>query len=81
MNGRELPSPDEVVSWLREMPAQWLDELQQATLEGDLLKIASVIADGHTHKPELATALLDMANNFAHDHILEIIAEAVSSPS
>jgi CheY-like chemotaxis protein len=58
---------------LLEMPVEWLAEMRQATLEGDLRWMAALIEQIRDHAPYLADRLAELADNFEHDEILSLI--------
>ena len=55
---------------LGDMPAEWLSDLRQATVEGDLDWMATLIEDAQEREPTRAAALAELAHNFRHDEIL-----------
>ncbi|OWY67549.1 hypothetical protein B7486_30600 [cyanobacterium TDX16] len=64
-------------SSLQIMPHQWLEHLQQAAAQLDGETIAQLVAQiPETHAP-LATALLEQANNFDFDDILNLAQAAI----
>jgi signal transduction histidine kinase len=64
---------------LADMPAMWLANLRQATLEGDLGWIAALIEQIHPQHADLADMLTDLADRFAHDEILELARQATEN--
>jgi PAS domain S-box-containing protein len=62
---------------LAEMPAEWLADLRQATIEGDVDWMATLIEAAREHDPAHATALAELAYHFRHDEILRQIESAI----
>jgi response regulator of citrate/malate metabolism len=58
---------------LAAMPSDWLAGLRQATLEGDLGWMATLISQVRAEAPDMADALSDLATNFRHDEMLQAI--------
>ncbi len=55
------------------MPADWIVSLRQAAMEADSNKIKMLADQVHDQKPDLASALTELADNFDHDAILNAI--------
>ena len=66
----------DMASILSTMPQKWLADMQQATLEGDLDWVATLIAQIRSQNKDLANALDEWANNFEFDEIMAIIQQA-----
>ncbi|MBN1583218.1 MAG: response regulator [Anaerolineae bacterium] len=64
---------DVEVSSLAGMPPEWLADLHQATVEGDLTRMESLIMQIQEQHPSIASTLMKMAHNFEHDAILALI--------
>jgi two-component system sensor histidine kinase ChiS len=58
---------------LATMPREWLDELQEATILGNLQGIMAVVDRVRERDPALAEVLERLASSFAHDVILAAI--------
>jgi CheY-like chemotaxis protein len=58
---------------LEGMPAHWIVSLRQAAMEADSNKIKMLADQIHGQKPDLASALTELADNFDHDTILNAI--------
>ena len=56
--------------------SQWLADLRQATIEGDLKWMETLSAQIREQHPALADRLRELADNFEHDAILRLIQEA-----
>jgi signal transduction histidine kinase/ActR/RegA family two-component response regulator len=63
------------------MPAQWLADMRQAVLEGDLGRTERLIQEIRTDYAALADALGQLAGGFEHDRLLNLIRRAIESPS
>ena len=57
------------------LPAEWVDNLQQAILQGDLQLMAAVIEQIRTLNTPLATGIRGCIDNFEYDRILTLIPE------
>jgi signal transduction histidine kinase len=58
---------------LEGMPEHWIICLRQAAMEADSNKIRTLADQINGQKPDLASALTDLADNFDHDAILDAI--------
>jgi CheY-like chemotaxis protein len=56
-------------------PSEWRAALRQATLEGDLGWMATLIEQIRDHDPALASGLAKLADNFEHRRILSLFQE------
>jgi CheY-like chemotaxis protein len=75
--GISLSSEDrELIEKLARMPKAWLSALEQATILGDLETITNLLGEASEQDMVLANALSEMANNFEHDKMLFLIAQA-----
>jgi CheY-like chemotaxis protein len=61
---------------LATMPIEWLMDLRQATLEGDLGQLGALIEQIKEQNPTLSKTLIELAHNFEHELILELIQQA-----
>jgi CheY-like chemotaxis protein len=52
------------------MPGEWLADLRQATIEGDLDWMVTLIEVAQERDPARVAALAELAHNFRHDEIL-----------
>jgi len=66
---------------LEGMPAQWLADLRQAVLEGDLGRTERLLQEIRADYAALADALGQLADGFEHDRLLNLIRRAIESPS
>ncbi|MGB8644710.1 MAG: histidine kinase dimerization/phospho-acceptor domain-containing protein [Anaerolineae bacterium] len=57
-------------------PAEWLTELRQATIEGDLDRMASLADQIRGQNPALSNRLAELIYNFEHKRILELVEKA-----
>jgi two-component system sensor histidine kinase ChiS len=64
------------VKRLAQMPAGWRDELRQATLLGYQDQILALIEQGNQNDPELTHQLQDLAQQYQHESILELLSQA-----
>jgi signal transduction histidine kinase/ligand-binding sensor domain-containing protein/ActR/RegA family two-component response regulator len=71
--GTTLPDGPTLSAALATMPPAWLDELQEATILGNLQGIMAVVDRVRERDRALAEALERLANGFAHDVILGAI--------
>lgn len=75
--GISLTSEDrELIEKLTRMPKTWLSALEQATILGDLETITNLLGEASEQDIVLANALSELANNFEHDKMLFLIAQA-----
>ena len=66
----------ELVERLAALPADWVTDLQQATILGDLDSILTLIDQIRGQDATLAKALANLARDFDHDRILTLIQRA-----
>ena len=58
------------------MPNGWLADMRQATIEGDLGRMMTLIEQARDRDAALANMLTSLADNFDHDGILNLIRQA-----
>jgi two-component system sensor histidine kinase/response regulator len=71
--GPAAPPVDEgdlLVAWLRQAEPAWLDELERATILGDLEAIHRLADAIAGQKPELAGEIVALADRYKHEQIL-----------
>jgi two-component system sensor histidine kinase/response regulator len=72
-----------MVASLAKMPSRWLNEMHQATLEGDwdwMMALVAQIREREAGAPTLtADVLTELAYNFEHQTILELVEQAIGS--
>jgi CheY-like chemotaxis protein len=75
--GISLSSEDrELIEKLTVMPKDWRSALEQATILGDLETITNILGEASEQDIGLANALCELANNFEHDKMLFLLAQA-----
>ncbi len=62
---------------LADMPVTWLAELRQATIEGDMERMLTLVDEIRDTYPALAAELLELIQSFEHKKILRWIEEDV----
>ncbi len=65
-----------VQAQLKNLNPTWIEEMRQATLEGDLTLMESLVAQIPKQLPQLAEQLTHLLYNFEHDKILELMMSA-----
>jgi PAS domain S-box-containing protein len=74
-------SADEaLIGRFAQLPSEWLDDLRQATILGDLNMIRELVTLIGGHDAELGSALSAFAHQFEHDTILMLIRQAGEEP-
>jgi PAS domain S-box-containing protein len=58
---------------LADLPKDWLENLSQALVEGDLESITTLIEQVHPQNEDLATALMTLANQYQFEKLLTFI--------
>ncbi len=66
----------DLVKQLAAMPDDWRNSLEQATILGDLDSIGELIQQASLNDPLIFSGLKKLADNFEHDHILNLIQRA-----
>jgi CheY-like chemotaxis protein len=74
--GSELVEEAEEALTLEKMPVEWRAEMRQATLEGDLDWMTTLVAQISDQHVALAGRLTKLVDGFEHDEILYLIAQA-----
>jgi two-component system sensor histidine kinase/response regulator len=64
---------EETSTTLADMSPKWLTDMYQATLEGDLDWMQSLIEQIRPQYPVVADTLANLADNYAHEEILNLI--------
>ncbi|HSO27459.1 MAG TPA: hypothetical protein VLS48_05275, partial [Anaerolineales bacterium] len=62
---------------LTQMPPEWLAELRQAAMVGDITRMAILIQNCHDANPALNAHLSQLSNEFRHDEILRLVDLAI----
>jgi CheY-like chemotaxis protein len=68
--------PGVVETALAEAPSQWLEDLNRATVEGDIEQMEALIEQIEEQNIELASALTRLAYDFEYEEILTLIQRA-----
>jgi response regulator RpfG family c-di-GMP phosphodiesterase len=66
---------DVVLETLANMPADWISELQQATVLGNTERIEALVYQIRDQEPDLAETLAELAYQFNHDQILTLLRQ------
>lgn len=75
--GISLSSEDRMlIDKLTRMPIEWRSHLEQATILGELETITNLLGEASEQDIVLANGLSEMANNFEHDKMLFLLAQA-----
>jgi two-component system sensor histidine kinase ChiS len=73
---RDIRTRTELLESLEGLPKNWVSDLEQATILGDLGSLETVIYKIREKDIALADVLGDLARNFNHEGILKLIREA-----
>ncbi len=76
----ELAHLPEAAGRISALPSDLVNSLQQATILGSLDEILNVVSRIREQDPALANELAQLANDYEHDKIMDIIRESGSEP-
>ena len=70
----------ELVERLAAQPDEWVSDLQQATILGDLRQMLQLLDQIREQDPELAEALAALTHDFEHERMLMLIEDVRAEP-
>ncbi len=70
----QAPDVDTLEAQIAQLDSDWVTEMQQVTLEGDLELMVQLVQELKTRQPMLAQRFSKLLYNFEHDEILSLLS-------